>query len=1427
MTETVKDVVQFRGDRLFNGAVNMDWFENDANRRDLAASSFVFHGPAYHGVSQKDIGINHSHNLIDTANFTRSVISQCHGLDDQSFTLAIAGYGTGKSHLGLTLATLLSKPDSETTKQILASIESVDQEIGLETRNLITASPKPCLVVALNGMQNFDLTAEITRQILAQIKSLNLDVRPIDELRPRFAQAINLINMATANQDLMTELINSCNLDSIDDVLAQLSDQDDGVYRSVHKVLAGKNIQITALGGESIRDVLDVTAREYCGDDKPFQSILILFDEFGRYTEFATIRSHIAGSGVLQDLFEGIQNNSNTACFVGFIQFELNAYVQRVNPEYRNEILRYITRYQSANRKYLSINLETLIASLFEKKNPDLLNQWFDNDESKQVSAEIVGNISHWFPQSHNHRLWNDEQQFHTVIRKGCWPLSPYSTWFLYHLAAAGKHLQERSALALLNDAYTKSQGMALKEDMKWSMTPVDLWSESLLQELLTSEEGGQRGAIAHAYTSVIARHGVQFKADQLRFLQAIVLSSLMGLKASGKDDAIEALSNVSGVGLSTTSDITRILQDEFNVIEWDENFKEFDILGDAVPRTQFLAFLRQEVANRYDETAKASLFASKATQYCTLLGDIDCDYADEYKITTKEWRFQAVTSNLEVLPMVVKLQTDRWSNAISVDEPRGTIIYCYIEPDRDLNIIKLDVIKLLKAAASQSGLRALPILVVLLHDEEGMLGQYLAELSVLDESISNEHKSIYGNLIPAHQEKTRTIINELVGNLIKARHNITAFEKPIEVNRLSTVGTEIFKRIYSNPISFPFDGFSTARGNAATTCQELTSDLLSGKLDWDAVLGKPAQVKNRAVTVLNKSWGIFDRETGKIRTRPTNPTLRTISEDWDKTLSSGSKKITLTKVFRDLCAPPIGANLASAGLFLGVYISPRLDRLSILRNGKNYAISQWMKDGIFRGKFVDITGLHEIDLVLTGEEASQWESLTNEWAQADTHSSIISYLDQAELLKSRIPVPPGLEYRVAHLTSKSEHSRGEISTMIRHKQSAISKIDEGINKENIGSLAKGAASLSRLLEKLEGEEHLWDKNEILELQPEYEEARQYIIQFFPDWIQKQYPKSDSPDKVGGFKHFMLHDICDWLEELDLDDLSKEVQLHTNRVIRKVEIVAQANQLIHEIQAWLTSHGGATEFVRVAEIRSLTHVGKEFLGNLEDLSKRVKMGPLIEVRSQLLIRLDDFKKIEKNVMDRAGKLWETTLRSDQDIEPLLAEVEALMGAFENCTMDLDDLHLMRQMLRLYGQEFQMLSDDRLDWEEFNKATLNAISEAEKTLGEDEIPWTPADVINEFKESISKERVENSNQWLKEILDEAKKLDSMNAIDANQLHIRTQAPPATLTGDDIKHLKAVVSQLELRLGAIKLDWLVEKFRELSKQTQKEFLEIITG
>lgn len=1426
MPERLHDIVRFRGDRLFNGAVNIGWFGTDDSRTRAAAEAFVFHGPAYHGVSQDDVGISHGHRLQDTASFALSLVRRCYGLEDQPFTLAIAGYGTGKSHLGLTLASLLRSPQGDIARVVLSGLDSADKAIGAEIRAIMDEAMQPCLVIALNGMQSFDLTNEVTRQILQQVKAAGLDPRPIDELRPRFALAASLIRMAVTNTGVVNELLEACEAETIEAIFNSLEKQDEATYGKVHQVLASKNIKIAALGGESIRDIIDVSCREYCGNGKAFKSLVILFDEFGRYTEFATIRSHIAGSGVLQDLFEGVQANAHAACFAGFIQFDLNAYVQRVAPEQRNEILRYVTRYQAANRVYLSINLETLIASLIEKKQPEQLARLFDNKAAKLESNNVSANVQRWYPQSRNHRLWSDTDQFHAVIRKGCWPLSAYSTWFLFHLAAAGKHLQERSALALLGDVFERFQGHLVGDDPGWNIAPADFWSESLLHELITSEEGGQQGSITHALASVEARHGANLKDELKRLLRSVVLASKLGLKAADKDDAIEALSELAGLSREVADRSIRQLQDEYNVLEWDESFKEFDILGDAVPRTQFLSFVRHRVASAYDEAGKAALFASKAMTWCDLLGDLDCDFAEENKITTKEWRYTGVTSNLDVLTMQVKLAADRWVNAISVDELRGTIIYCYVEPNRDAELIARDVGKLLRTAAKQTGFPALPILVILLCDESAGLGQSLAELAVLDESISEEDRLRFGNLIPAHQEKTREAVRSMIESMIKQRLYVTTFKEPLDARRLNRAGTELFSRIYKSVLLFPFDGFSTARGNAADSCQELTRELMLGRLDWGSVIGRPVRVKNRAVAVLRDAWGIYAKN-GNVRTRPSQPIIRSLTEKLDGLLTSGERRIALESAIKQLCLPPYGANVASAGLFLGVFLAARSEKVCVVRDDQRYTVSQWVQDGVFRGKFLDIGALHNLYLIHLGEESSEWESLLDEWEEAETHLARCACFKRAIELKDRVLVPPALTYRKIHLEEQGRMSFKAIDEMDRLQNEALSKVDVGMDREDVGLLSWGASVLSGLTARMTSESPLWSEHQIQELQPTFERIRQTIVQVFPVWLERQTPRAETPDAAGEFKHRMLRLTGGNLKKIGLDALYEQLEKHSLEVIRNIETVAEARQSLREVELWITTHGDATRFVRVAELRALQQVGKEHASKLKGLSARMSAMPeLGEMRSRLSETLHKMKDAEKGIMKRASKLWNSSLRSEDDIEKLLSEVEALVSAFENCPNDLEDLQLIRKALRIYHQDYKQLSNDRLTWPEFESLARDFEAEAQSELGEEELPWSPEDAINSLVKITSKQRMEASDAWIRSITEESTLVATMEAADANRLHAKAMDPPATITEAHAKRLAKTINDIETRLNALKIDWLVEKFKELSPTMRQDFLSKVS-
>ncbi len=1423
MKNRLNEIINFRGERLFNGAVNIEWFSNDPLKSQIASEVFVFHGPTYHSVIQEDIGDSHGHKLTDTANFTRTIINRCFGFEEKPFTLAIAGYGTGKSHLGLTIANLVNSPHSETADRILNAIALADEEISKDIRRKVQNGTQPSLVIALNGMKGFDLSAEITKQITTILKRDGHDTKPLDDLRPRFGQAISLVEMS--NETVRMELMEFCKTDSVKSIIEKLSQQNEILYSKVYEFFEKKGMPIHVLAGESVRDVIEITTREYCGAGKPYKSVLILFDEFGKYTEFATIRSQIAGIGVLQDLFEAVQANSNLVCFVGFIQFELSAYINRIAPEYKNEILRYITRYQSADKLYLSVNLETLIANLIEKKEPEILDNKFNSSASFNESKKIIKKMSRRFPILLNYRAWCDEETFHSVIRKGCWPLSPYTTWLLFYLTSAGKHLQERSALTLLGNSFQDFYTKEIDISTNWTINPVDICSDEFINELISSEESGQQGSITHSYVSVMDKHSNRLSQIQINILRAILLGSKLGLINEDKNDALDFLSELSAVSLDTILTEISQLQEEYNVIEWDETFKGFDILGDAVPRTQFLSYLRQRAISTYDEHAKSTIFASKAADWCDLLIDLECDFAEENKITTQEWRYSAVTTNLDYLAQHIKMASDKWLSAMDVDQSRGTIIYCYAEQSRSEGEIRNIANSVLKDALKATGMESLPILIVLVHDEEGILGQFLAEYSIIDD-FTGEEKSRFGNLVDAHKEKLDKSIRETIDVLIKKRIFITTSVYPEELRRLTQIGKFIFSNIYKKPISFPFDGFSTARGNAADSCYELTSELLHGRLDFNLITAKTVKVKNRAITVLKENWGIFNRN-GSVTRRPTHSVIRHLTEHWDELLLKDNK-ISILSMVQELCLPPYGANIASAGLLLGVYVAPRYEDLLIMKKDTQLSIEQWLQEGIFRGKFISPVSLRDTDLIKIGEASSEWEVLLDEWEQCDSYLSRINYLENSTQLKQKVPIPFNQIYREVRLVDLSKSAITEIGKSNKIQEDAWNKIDNGYKNEDCNLISWGASLLKNLIDKMNSEVPLWTDAQISSLSNEYAKARQYTIQFFDVWLPRQTPKSPTPSDVGDFKIHMLKRIGVNLKNIDLEDQYTKLEEYTNNSVKRTELIVEARQLIANIKGWISEHQDAIKTKKIAEARILKSKGIEFSNRLNDLINRGVIIPDIDKHQDNLSNfINQLEAIEKQLIAKASALWDSTIKSDEDIDSISLEIDSLISSFEGLDTDLEDLFIMKKALKVFRDCNEYITNTSITWEEFNKLEDRLLSKCSDDLTDEEVPWDYDEVIKELISRQALIRTKKSKEWMDLIIRKESEISKMNAGEANQLVNQISVPPLFITKEDREHLGRINKKVVTRLNDLSIEYLIEKFNELSLDKKEEFVKIVNG
>jgi len=1419
----LSDIVKFRGDLLFNGAVQIEWFESAPDLSAQAVKHFVFHGPEYHGVSQADITVSDDHTLIDTASFTREILGAINDRDRQGnpFALAIAGYGTGKSHLGLTLSSLLSSPEGESASAILDNLESADPGICSQVSGILNESNKPYLVLAINGMNNFDLAGELSRQVLARVREMGADPSPIEQLQPRFQTALGFLNVVS--DSVLNELTDALNGLSKAEIAERLEVQDESVFVRVAAFFEQRSMPIVAVGRESIQELLDVTCSSYCGSDGPFRELVIIFDEFGRYAEFATLKSQVAGSGVLQQLFEGVQKNSEKALFLGLIQFELNAYLERIAPEFKNDITRVITRYQTSRKYYLSVNLETLLAHTIEKRNPEYIARLFEEDKEGANSEAWIAKLTSWFPQMRRHSLWCDPTRFRQIIQQGCWPLSPAATWLLYHLTSSGKYLQQRSALTILDRAFERVAEMEIPEHLDWTLSAAELWSEELQTDLLSAEEYGKQGAVVHAYATVCDRYQNRFSEAMMQSLRAIVLAAKMGLTVSSQEEAVEALSVLSGLQEDGLAWAIQELQNEYNVVEWDDSFKQFEIIGDAVPRTQFLAFLRNRVGSSYDSQRKAGLFASKASEWCDLLEDVDTDFGAGHNITTTEWHFETRCSNTELLETHLAVATQNWHEAFGVGQPRGQLIYYYVGPESDLAEVSAKATRYLKGNFRQVGASAAPILVVMLHDDDDKLGQALAEYAVLNESMTAEEKSRFGNFILGQQEKCLETIRTQVSDMIRQRCYVSCWDSEQIGGRLRETAAQIFENLYTKPIPFPFDGFHTPRGNAADDCQLFIRELLTGKLDHAWYTSQPARIKNRADSVLNECWQAISQD-GSISRRPRESVVGNMIRAIDSQLQQQGV-LNLGELTRKYCRPPFGGNIASVGLFLGVFVAPRHDKLVVEFDGQTTSFEHWLQHDVFRGKYLSLDILDKTTLMLLSQEVSEeWENLLAEWEQMLSHKERADYLLRGEELKSRLTLPPSLGWKYQYLEEQSTASINALRELDRKENEELEKLEKGYERQDVNLISWAGAEIVKLRKKMEEEEPLWTTEQVQTLNPNIERSRQAAIQFFEDWVSLQVPMSGKPDDVGKFRHRMLDLVRPNLNALELPQLAEEVEKRTSAKLRNVERIIAAKQLIGEINTWIDTHDAFSPMTKVAELDEYLKTTSSLNDRL--VAQRINLPQLAETQK----RLNDFtnrcNKTRQAHMKRAGAVWNRPMKNREDVEDTTREVNALSELFAGRENDLEDFLVMQKVLMTFSQDYERLSNLRLSWNEFGGLCDRLMKECLEAENDEGPPWEIEEVYGHFRTTIRSQRISEGTEWMEDIKAAAADISALSVTEANRLLGRIETLPPYLTEEQSDEAKGLQEKIERHLNALALEWLLERFQALPLDAKQEFLRLAT-
>ena len=149
---------------------------------------------------------------------------------------------------------------------------------------------------------------------------------------------------------------------------------------------------------------------------------------------------------------------------------------------------------------------------------------------------------------------------------------------------------------------------------------------------------------------------------------------------------------------------------------------------------------------------------------------------------------------------------------------------------------------------------------------------------------------------------------------------------------------------------------------------------------------------------------------------------------------------------------------------------------------------------------------------------------------------------------------------------------------------------------------------------------------------------------------------------------------------------------------------------------------------------------------------------------------------------------------------------------------------MRKSIKIFRDCYEGIQNKQTTWEQFDALKENLISECNDQLSDEEIPWDYEQVISEFHNSESTQRKIKSKDWIDEIMKNESKISKMNAAEANQLVNLISSQPLYITTEHQSILANFNEMINARISDLSIEWLIEKFKELSLEKKSEFISI---
>ena len=1439
MRRLYQDVAEYQKSKLFSGAMDLDWVLDNPEKAESAAKSYLFHGRKYHAGNVEDIASSGQHVLTDSVSFVSDIIDALAN-DGEQMILGIAGYGAGKSHLAIVLSELLSVR-KEVSESILTEISKVDDKVGSVVAQIIHADSRPFLVIPINGMRNAGLKDLFFGTIVRILERDCVSKECLNQFDERFAYLRDTV--LYHNDDvLITKILHSAEIDSRNEFVNLMNSFNEEAYLRVSKAFSDHSIKLypPASSGE-LKNMITAVAESLCGDGKPYRAMLILFDEFGKYMSFAAANEPVAGAGIMQLLYEGIHGGADAQIvLLGLSQLDLKEYQRGIgNANASNNMSRYVSRFDSARKYYLSVCFESLVANLIDVKDKSLLPSLSDTytiNTIRQIHKSFLG----YFKAAVGFPVWDDIDNFIKIICRGCWPLSPFALWTLSYVVSKNSILQQRSGFNIIANIFDSASGKECPDSM-FLFSAVDLFDCGLGSEFYEFESNSRTAdQTALEYGFLCEKYNQQLSEKHHKVLKAIVLSHKLGAYSTTEFSTNELLAYLADLSRNDVETVIKDLSDTFNAVAFNNASKLYDIQSNSMSIFEFKRKIQSFSDNfRYGKTDD-ELFVSvgrilqseEAEEIrASKFRNIECDFAINHFISSIEWYYEScIVASYDFIDQVKNILKDKYSAMpVRFSESKGLVIYIILPEKISVHDAKNSLEKLF--GTIDYGY-ALPVMLLLISDGDSKIQDICLELMMLN-NLDNTIVTQFGSLVQKYRIDLLKNLDSLLDDGIKERNYFYPAESIS--GTLKQAGNQLFDFVFPKAISFHIDGFSSENSNGGKSITEFIEKLSKSGVSVSSFSNLRTKEKNRCHTLLEEGWKIFD-SNGSIRKYPLDARLDELFRIEDAMFKENGR-LNLYEMYNRLTLPPYGANSSQATLLVFVYLAGRQVELEFRKDESLVDIAALIED---KNAFASKTSAfvkkvwENVEAYPAVHEDARWGQLIARWKNENDIKQLLNLRNDAEnMLGNNITVP-------AYLIAEYNECLNKSNDALRKYNSWQTKSKQ-IEKDMYAQVAN--SSIRRVVNRLGEYVQLYDSTMkdgtfIVpdDISDAYETVCDAMMSYLNDNIEKWYDEHPLPlltktnDEYRSLKK-SYDSLASALKSVGLSDLADDVRSHIDALDQRIKVYLEYKKVYDSVIGTINQLDEL--------INSGIYASKQadiYKEQLETLQKNIKGFPAQKLKlitgynfdgctsriEQLLNRVNQYSSEVRNrfssLLDADIKTYDDIKKIEKDVAPILA----YFGGIDKASEDYKDAELLSKEIALLEIAYDDIYSCEGNESEIDAKVESWLDRIDKELNGDFI-YDDSFILGNVASSRKEENQAKGHAWISQMENKVKENPSPN--EAYTLLETLKSVPAYLAEIDKKRCSELRETIEMRISENRVKYLIDLFNGLSEREKDSFLRYI--